>query len=87
MAAVRRTREGDRDLFESLRGQVAGHVGYARGAQRAGDLVSLGAHMSQNHECLHQIGVSDPGMDRLVDAASRASYGTKFTGAGEADAQ
>lgn len=81
-ATVKRRREHDARLFESLCEQVGGLVHDAQSALRAGDLVSLGAHMSQNHKCLRSVGVSDLTMDRIVGAAAKTSYGAKLTGAG-----
>ena len=52
-------------------------------ALRRGDDHELGLLMNRNHELLVQIGVSHPGLDRLVEAARKAgALGAKLTGAG-----
>lgn len=80
--AVRRTRERDAGGFEAACEQVRGLIGDARSALDSGDLVSLGAHMSQNQKLLAGIGVSDVAADKIVAASARTSYGAKITGAG-----
>lgn len=82
VAAVRQNKERDEDAFGAVCEQVGGLIGDARSALDASDLVSLGAHMSQNQKFLTDIGVSDPTIDRIVAAAQRTSYGAKLTGAG-----
>lgn len=80
--AVRRNKEQNPEHFESVREQVVGLIGDARAALHSGDLVSLGVHMSENHKCLRDIGVSDAAVDKIVAAAAKTSYGAKLTGAG-----
>ena len=80
--AVKRNKERNPTKFERARQQVVGLIDDACTSLRIGDLVSLGAHMSENHKCLQDIGVSDESMDKIVNAASRTSYGAKLTGAG-----
>lgn len=80
--AVRRNKERDIGRFESTCEQVKGLVGDARSALNSKDLVSLGAHMSQNQKCLSSIGVSDAIIDKIVASAIKTSYGAKLTGAG-----
>jgi mevalonate kinase len=47
------------------------------------DMVTLGALLSENHERLREIGVSNPQLDALVGLALRAgAYGAKLAGAG-----
>lgn len=80
--AVRQYRERNPKEFESACKQVKGLVGDARNALDSKDLVSLGAHMWLNQELLKEIKVSDATIDKIVEAASRTSYGAKLTGAG-----
>ncbi|NLL94145.1 MAG: mevalonate kinase [Thermoplasmatales archaeon] len=47
-----------------------------------GDLVSLGACMTQNHKLLSILGVSCPELNKLVKAALPHSFGAKLTGSG-----
>ncbi|MCI4371798.1 MAG: mevalonate kinase [Thermoplasmata archaeon] len=51
-------------------------------ALQARDLVAAGKLMDRNHAILTQLGVGHPMLDRLVNAARKASYGAKLTGAG-----
>ena len=46
------------------------------------DLAEAGRLMSRNHVLLNRLGVGHPMLEKLVDAASRLSYGAKLTGAG-----
>ncbi|MGA1848778.1 MAG: mevalonate kinase, partial [Thermoplasmatota archaeon] len=47
-----------------------------------GDVVELGSLMDRNHSLLSILGVSSKELDKLRDAASPLSFGTKMTGAG-----
>lgn len=54
-----------------------------REALAAGELALLGALMNENHECLVEMTVSSPALDRLVEAArSAGASGAKLSGAG-----
>ncbi len=49
----------------------------------AGEHISLGGKMTQNHQLLRKIGVSIPMLDQMVEAALEAgALGAKLTGAG-----
>ena len=51
-------------------------------ALSAGNLEGLGIAMDACHDCLKNLEVSSPRLDRLVEAARPHSLGTKLTGAG-----
>jgi mevalonate kinase len=46
------------------------------------DLAKVGELMNRNHRLLLNLGVGNPVLERLIQAASRHSYGAKITGAG-----
>ncbi len=49
----------------------------------SGHLMELGEKMNRNHECLRDLGVSSPELDRLVEGANVAgALGSKMTGGG-----
>ncbi len=51
-------------------------------ALRLGNIEAVGIAMDECHRLLQGIGVSDEGLDRLVEAARPYAYGAKMTGAG-----
>lgn len=51
-------------------------------ALRLGNIEAVGIAMDECHRLLRGIGVSDEGLDRLVEAARPYAYGAKMTGAG-----
>jgi len=51
-------------------------------ALQKGDRVELGRLMDLNHKRLVSLGVSSPGLDKLVNACKPHSYGAKLTGKG-----
>lgn len=70
-------------LFEGLTEAASDVSLMAAERLSAGDLKGLGKIMSFNHAVLATIGVSNPGLDRLVDLTlSLGAYGAKLTGAG-----
>jgi mevalonate kinase len=46
------------------------------------DLVKVGELMNRNHRLLLNLGVGNPALEKLIQAASRHSYGAKITGVG-----
>ncbi|MFO7618314.1 MAG: mevalonate kinase [Thermoplasmata archaeon] len=67
-----------RDIIKDI-GKVAreGHAALA-----SGNIAEVGRQMSRNHRLLANLGVSNPELERLVQAASRYSHGAKITGPG-----
>ncbi|MDP6900178.1 MAG: mevalonate kinase [Candidatus Thalassarchaeaceae archaeon] len=51
-------------------------------ALNLGNLEAIGIAMNECHRLLQGLGVSDPDLDRMVDAALPSSLGAKMTGAG-----
>lgn len=83
VADVRRLWEGDHDRLEVVFSCIGGLVMQARSAIRTGDLVTLGNLMTRNHALLHELTVSSPELDRLVQAALGAgALGAKLSGGG-----
>lgn len=63
--------------------EIALLVDRARVALAAGDLDALGRAMHLNHLVLERLGLSDPALERLVEAALAAgAYGAKLSGSG-----
>ena len=46
------------------------------------DIEKVGELMNKNHRSLVNIGIGNPALEKLINAASRHSYGVKITGAG-----
>ncbi len=83
VARVRQGWQRARARYEALFDAVAQAVRAAQDALAAGDLAALGRALGANHALLRQMGVSTPGLDRLVRAAEAAgAYGAKLAGAG-----
>jgi mevalonate kinase len=67
-------------LFET----IGNLVETATIAFQSGDLEQLGRRMSENHSALQELGVSNAGLDAMVDAACAAgALGAKLSGAGQ----
>ena len=81
VAKVRRYYEHS-NFAKDIIDEIGGLTEDASDALSAGDRVSLGALMTENHKLLSIIGVSSPELNKLVDAALPYSYGAKLTGAG-----
>jgi mevalonate kinase len=80
---VRQSWQADPDRFEKLFDAVGRLVDQARNTIERGDINSLGPLMNANQQCLVEIGVSSPALDRLVTAALDAgSPGAKLSGGG-----
>jgi mevalonate kinase len=83
VAAVARLRAADPAGFERRLRRAAELVDDVERALAAGDPVSLGRALDENQELLAAIGVSTPGIERLVAAArSAGAAGAKLTGKG-----
>ena len=79
---VRKFRENNEDLFESLCTQESVLVQNALFALEKNDLASLGLLMSENQALLERIGVSTERLGLLIKEAKKTAYGAKITGAG-----
>jgi mevalonate kinase len=81
-SVIKRSRE-QTDRFQTHLDEVTGISNAVVKALRNEDDGELGRLMNRNHELLRQIGVSTPGLDRLVAEARQAgALGAKLTGAG-----
>lgn len=84
VSRVQALRQAKPERFEELCEQARELARQGRQAFLARDLQHLGRLMDRNHELLQIIGVSTPGLDRLVETARRAgALGAKLTGAGQ----
>ena len=80
---VRERWRSDPTHYEDLFRSIGALAETGRGHLENGRAQPLGITMNQCHELLRAIGVSTPGLDRLVDAARQAgAFGAKLTGAG-----
>jgi len=79
---VRRFRENNEDLFESLCTEESVLVQNALLALEKNDLPRAGLLMSENQTLLERIGVSTDPLDLLIKEAKKTAYGAKITGAG-----
>ncbi len=83
VAAVAELGRSDPEGLAALTGRSAKLSQRGLTALLAGDPQWLGALMNDNHALLQQLGVSTPGLDRLVQAARDAgAHGAKLTGSG-----
>ena len=73
-------------LLQKMAGLVAEVESLMRGETSQGGQASaerLGVLLNANHEMLREVGVSSPGLEAMVSAATEAgAYGAKLTGAG-----
>jgi mevalonate kinase len=80
---VRQAWENNPDQYEKLFDGVGSIAVAARKAIKSGEVESLGPLMNENQALLHQMGVSSPELEALVEAAlSAGAYGAKLSGAG-----
>lgn len=83
VAGVKKFKDRNESLFESLAKQAADICAQAQGAIASGKRDKLGALMNENQAILRQIGVSHYKVDDLIDICSKAgALGVKITGAG-----
>ena len=84
VAQVRERRAGDRAGIDAIIDRIGDLTEAASADLTRGDGTALGARMSQTHELLINLGVSDDRLDALVAAAHHAgSAGAKLTGGGQ----
>lgn len=84
VAQVRERRTADRSGTDAIIARIADLTETAAGDLTRGDAAGLGARMTQTHELLAGLGVSDDRLDALVAAAHGAgSLGAKLTGGGQ----
>jgi mevalonate kinase len=67
-----------RDIIDEIGGLTID----AMKALRTNNVEELGRLMTKDHDLLAILGVSTPGLQKLIDAALPHSYGAKLTGAG-----
>ncbi|MDO4241171.1 MAG: mevalonate kinase [Microbacteriaceae bacterium] len=83
VGGVRARRDNNPRLIDGLIGELADLTGSAERALAGGDLESLGGVLSDAHRVLHELGVTSPDLNRLVEVAKRAgALGSKMTGGG-----
>jgi mevalonate kinase len=69
--------------YERLFDQIGRVVDAARAAIERGEVESLGPLMAENQELLHQLGVSSPRLETLIEAAlTGGAWGAKLSGGG-----
>jgi galactokinase/mevalonate kinase-like predicted kinase len=74
--------EGEKQVIERFE-RIAMLARLGKRALLAGDWVTLGALMNENHALVAAMGGSGPANDRLIEAArSAGAYGAKLAGAG-----
>lgn len=80
---VRQAWEADPQKYENLFDQIKEIVLKAKEAIESGQVEKLGELMNRNHECLRQINVSSPELERIISAALEAgALGAKLSGSG-----
>jgi mevalonate kinase len=83
VGGVRQRWQAEPERYQALFEKIGSLVHTGRAALQAGDLVSLGAAMNKNHECLREMGVSTHALDLLTQAALNAgAFGAKLSGGG-----
>ncbi len=83
VADVRRGWEKSPAAFDAIFDAIGSLAQQARLCIENGPAKSLGALLNQNHQLLQQLGVSNPKLDRLVEAAIEAgALGGKLSGGG-----
>ena len=80
---VRKFKENNRELFESLYNQESALIQDALYSIEKNDLSAVGSLMSRNQLLLEKIGVTTDQLDILVKEAKKTCFGAKITGAGE----
>lgn len=84
VAQVRDRRSKDRSGVDAFIARIAEFTEAAAADLTAGDATALGERMTQTHELLTSLGVSNDRLDTLVGAAhSGGSPGAKLTGGGQ----
>jgi len=80
---VRKFKDANPQQFERLKTSVEEIVLKAKTALQKKDSTLLGQLMDQNHQILHELGVSHPKIDQIVTICQdHGALGTKLTGAG-----
>lgn len=83
VAHVRDRREAEPESTNTALERLGEITGEVVEALRDGDTVTVGRRMTESHGLLKELGVSDPSLERLVDAAMDAgALGAKLTGGG-----
>jgi mevalonate kinase len=83
VAGVKKFRDRNESLFQSLASQAADICAQAQRAMTSGRRDRLGTLMNENQAILRQIGVSHYKVDDLIDICVKAgALGAKITGAG-----
>ncbi len=82
VSRVREFKNKNEKLFSEMCEQESKLVENALLSLKRNDLRNLGLLMSKNQEMLEKISVSTEKIDRLIEMASKMSYGAKITGAG-----
>ncbi len=83
VAGVKKLKDRNESLFQSLAKQAADICAQAHGAIASGKCDKLGELMNENQAVLRQIGVSHYKVDDLIDICGKAgALGAKITGAG-----
>lgn len=83
VTGVRALREAEPTRIDAAISRLAEITESAVDDMRAGEREAIGARMLEAHSLLAGIGVSTPGLDALVDAATSAgAHGAKLTGGG-----
>ncbi len=81
---VRKKYENDKDKFSHIFYEIDNIAKKAKKAIEKGFVKELGKLMDKNHLYLHEIGVSSPKLDLLVEAAKeKGALGAKLSGAGK----
>ena len=83
VTGVRERWQAEPDKYEAIFDQIAKVSDQARDCIENGEIRKLGALLDDNQSLLQEIGVSNPALDRLVDAARGAgAWGAKLSGGG-----
>ncbi len=84
VAGVRERWQSAPARYNELFDQIAAIVMAARRVIESGEVEKMGPLMGQNQLLLHEMGVSGPELDRLVEAArSAGAWGAKLSGGGQ----
>jgi len=83
VVTLRQRWEANPNACEPLFDEIAALVRRAERAIATGDLTTLGATMSANHDVLRRLGISTDELEQMVSlAATYGALGTKLTGGG-----